>query len=355
MEARRARLRAYGDLFAAGGERDAEAEARVDLALLAAERGAIAEALAALRRSLQLRWSGADDAERGQGLLLLATLLLRAERLAVAGRCVRLAESHLRRTPDQAALSACWFVEALLARAAGDLDRAERLLHRARDGFVAHGRAANAAHTLLELGDLLASTGRAEAALLCFETAVEFYRQARQPLAAGRAARMAGELVAVAGEAPSASAEWYARAADHEREAERPDLAAASDLEAALGWLDAGDSIRARQTLGRVAPEALADHGVLAARLLRRLAESEFAGGVGGEGLRLLERAVPPALAARDEEELAALLDLWVGRLVEGALPPTGWARLSTLAGQLDEAGLPSLAALCRDAVASLK
>ncbi len=340
LHAKLARLASYAETFALGGDREAEAAVQVRMAMLSAEAGAIGPAIGALRRGLQLGWDAASDEERAQGLLLLSTLLLRGDRPELALETARLAEETFARLGRGDALALCWYVAALVARALGDGAEARRFLHLARDGFVAAGQLAWAGHTLMELGDLDAA-----AAPLCYSTAREMYLLGRAPADAARAAGLLGESLVRAGE-PADGAGWLERAFAESH-------AGGFAVAAAGAWLDAADPDRARAAFARIPADALADRPADGARLCRRLAEAELARAAAAEGLRFLERAVP--LAVHDRDESAALVEAWVGHLVAGTLPASGWPRIGRLAEEMARAGHLDLAAACNDALATLR
>ncbi len=352
-----ARLRRFVGVFARGGDREATAEALLELARAGHAAGFAGDALKRARQAAELL-AETETGEAGvRALLRLASICLETGAADAAAAAAELARERAAEIVDDTGgeLVAGAVLLAGIAHALdGAEDEARSLLSEARDRMVACGQPAGAALALVQQGLVDVAGERTQGADLCFSFARDFYRAARLPLAAVEVAAVAARAFADAGPWPHAE-RWF------ETALEEADAAGAARLAAELVIEHAGELERIGNPTAtlRVVSEAarrcvlLGDEATdVQSRvhlLLARLHEDPR------EALRHIEAVFELALARRDVATIGETLDLLVSGLVKQRFSEEAWRLVAQFRDRLTEAELDDLAGTADTALADLR
>jgi hypothetical protein len=311
-------LRRLVGTFARGGDREATAEALVELARAEAE-GLTEAALQHARQALTLLAGHEPSEANTRALLQLATVCLGAEDAETATTAADLAieRSALVDEPVRNELAGAGSLLAGIAWSLRqDPERARERLHVARDRFVEARLPAAAALALTQLALVDAEQDRWDAAEVCFRFARDFFRASGDLAATAEVGALAARMFAEAG--VRWRTEWLRAAiVDADR--------AGDKLSAAELLLDLGDVI---------ASEGIADRAATTA----------------AEALPYLRQAFTHAIRARDEQQLANVVEVLVRGLVRGRLDQTAWQLLDKFRDELSRWGFHTLADSARQA-----
>ncbi len=351
-----ARLRRLVGLFARGGDREATAEALLELSKQSRDGAMRAEAVKRARQAAELLAEEDPTPIAVASLLRLASLCLDNDDVTAAVSAAEVAK-------ERAALLASRRNElvggaALLAgigRAlSGDDEIARAHLDEARDLLVAAKRPDGAALALTQLGMLDAASERYAPAQVCFQFACDFYRAANQFEESAEVGALAARVFVDAkwgdpdrwfglaivdadrARAPALGAELVAERAEHYERTGRIDEARAL-----------ADSVAAR--CREIPNRKEATPIILRARvLLARLSTEPI------ESLRHAEGAFELALDTRNVNVFADVLELVVNGLVNRRFGAAGWRLVSRFRERLTAAGYHALAEIAETALREL-
>ena len=304
-------LRRFVGTLARGGDREATAEALVELAHAEAE-GLTEAALQHARQALTLLAQQEPSEATTRALLQVATVCLGAEDAETATTAADLAieRSALVAESVRNELAAAGSLLAGIAWSVRqDPERAREKLHVARDRFVEAGLPTAAALALTQLALIDAEQGRWDAAEVCFRFAREFYRASGDMAATAEVGAVAARMFAAEG--VRWRTQWLRTAvtdADH-----------------------AGDKLMAAELLLDLS-DVIASDG-----------NADSAGTTAAEALPFLRQAFAQALLARDEQQLANVIEVLVRGLVRGRLEQPGWQLLDKFRDELTRWGFHAL------------
>lgn len=350
-----ARLRRFVGTFARGGDRDATAEALVELASAGRAAGLTTEALRRAREAAALLCDGDDHDAAARALLHLATLCLETGATDAAADAANLARDRAGQVASgvrEELIAGATLVAGIALGLEGHDEDARALLSDARDQLVAAGQPAGAALALVQQGLLDVADDRIEGADLCFAYARDFYRLAQVPVAVVEVAGVAARAYADAGRWAQAH-RWFLTAISE------ADLVGARALAAELvtelaNELEAGGELAEalRVTTDAARRSADLDDDALKARILlqlARLAEDPR------EALRHVESAFELALATREPGALGAALEIVVSGIVRDRFAPGTWRLVERFRDRLAVSGFDALAATASTALADLR
>ena len=353
-----ARLRQFVGVFARGGDREAAAEALLELSRLAQAGGLRVDALRRARQAAELLADEAASEAGVRSLLRLASSCLdvgHAETAAYAGENAH-EPAGLLAEPARAELLGAAALLAGVARAlAGEVEPARALLDEARERLIASRHPEGAALAIVQLGLLDVEAGRWEHARICFRFARELYLASRRALEAAEVAAVAARALA-ARDHPDSDG-WFRDAIDGADRADAHELAAELLVERAAHLERAGApaaQVAALATEGalrcaRAADAVTARRVLLRARmLLGRVADSPR------EAVRHIEAAFEHALDLRDPEALGSMMELLVTGLVDRRLAAADWQLVVRFRQRLADAGFAALSETAELAIAEL-
>ena len=341
-----ARLRRLVGLFARGGDREATAEALLELSKQSRDGAMRAEAVKRARQAAELLADEEPTPTAVAALLRLASLCLDNEDFDAAMSAAEVAK-------ERAALLSSRRTElvggaALLAGVArglsGDEAIARAHLDEARDLLVAAKRPQGAALALTQLGMLDVAAERYAAAQVCFQFACDFYRIADQFEEAAHVGALAARVfIDAKWDDPD---RWFGLAiadADRARDAALAALLVAERAEhyERVGKIDEAralaDSVAAR--CREIPNRKDAIPIILRARvLLARLSTEPV------ESLRHAEGAFELALDTRNVNVFADVLEVVVNGLVNRRYGAAGWRLVSRFRDRLTAANYHALA-----------
>jgi len=353
-----ARLRSEIATLARGGEYRLAGSLLLDLAAVDLRVGLRADALLRTRQASKLAQETGDLAEELRAELVLAMAQISAGEPEQAEKT---ADSVLYRTTTLEAdirphlVSSAYLVRGMASRRAHNSDAARVALGQCRERSARVGRADLAALALTELGWIDRAAGDAAAAGLCFWFARDAFRLTHR----AKEAR-AVELLALAAFIDGGRVdEAVALASDAIYDADGrgdPETAARAAGILADALLARGDEASAKLAAAEAAtrvnglPEAAARELGVGARLRQVRLEHEPT-----QRVRHLEAALDLGLSARDAVQLARVLDVAVGGLLEGTLPLDTWRVVTELARSSRELGLARVADIADAALAELR
>jgi hypothetical protein len=351
-----ARLRRLVGLFARGGDREATAEALLELSKQSRDGAMRAEAVKRARQAAELLAEEDPTPTAVASLLRLASLCLENEDLEAAISAAEVAK-------ERAALLGARRNELIggasllagIARALnGDDEAARAHLDEARELMVAAKRPDGAAVAIMQLGMLDAAAERYAPAQICFQFACDFYRAADQYEEAAEVGALAGRVFV---DAKWGDPErWLGLAIADADRARSPALAAQLVAERAEQYERTGKIDEARAAADGVATRCReipnrkdAIPIILRARvLLARLSTEPI------ESMRHAEGAFELALDTRNVNVFADVLELVVNGLVKRRYGAAGWRLVSRFRERLTAAGYHALAETAETALREL-
>jgi hypothetical protein len=354
-----ARLRRFVGVFARGGDREATAEALLELARAGHAAGFASDAVKRARQAAELL-AETETGEAGvRALLQLASVCLETGATDSAASAAELARERAVALGQDASpeLVAC---AALLAGIAHALDGAEEAarseLASARDLMVACNQPAGAALALVQQGLLDVAAERSEGADLCFSFARDFYRAARIPLAGIEVAAVAARAFVESGSWPNAE-RWFQTALTEADEDGAAQLAAELAAEYALELERMENRAEALRLATGAAQRCalLGDESAVAEMLstvhllLARLHDDERA------ALRHIEAVFELAITRRDSATIGETLDLLVSAIVNQRFSDAAWRLVVQFRDRLTEAEFDELAQTADNALADLQ
>ncbi|HTJ45149.1 MAG TPA: hypothetical protein VL463_23745 [Kofleriaceae bacterium] len=291
-------------------------------------------------------------------LVLGASLIQAGEGPDSAARAAELASDRAAHAPEadrRRLLPAADLVLGMAERARGRFGAARQALDRARERAARLAMPTLTAAILVELGLVDLGEGHADAAATCFWFARDFYRLAKRPVEAARAAAMplvgyaaASRWADLAALAPAIADDAAAHDL-HELAARVRGMLAEAAVHLASG--DALELARAAADAATALPESAARRELAVRGRLRlmRLSDAPL------EQLRHLEAALDLGASARDVPLLADVTEAILTGLAEARLPPGASEVIAELATVLRRLGASELADLAEAALTEIQ
>lgn len=342
-----ARLRRFVGVFARGGDREATAEALLELSKISHAGGLRADALKRARQAAELL-ADEDASEAGvRSLLQLGSLCLDIGDAETAGYAAEIGRDRANQLADPTRselLGAAALIGGVALALSGSDEPARALLDEARERLVASRHPEGAAIALVQLALLDVEAERWAPAQICFRFACEFYRAAKQDLEAAEVAALAARTL-LARQRPGYD-EWFDEAIACAERAHAHELTAELLIERAeqLQATEQYDRARALATQGALRCAHVVDADVARRLLLRTRIVLARSAEMPSESLRHVEAAFEHALDLREPVALGSIMEILVTGLVNAHFDEAGWALVERFRQRLVSAGFPALA-----------